>query len=190
MSQSTKYLESPKTVVKISNEHKGRKILDVGGGGEGIISLVYGKNVVAIDKRKEELEDVSNNAVKLVMDACNLQFTNTKFDVVTMLFSLMYMNAEDKVKAIIEAKKILDEDGILQIWEPSIPIYDGGEKNVFVQILEFDLPSKKIQTGYGCKMTDKSSNIDYISSIVEECGFTINNKMQLENGVFRLDCSL
>ena len=32
-------------------------VLDIGGGGEGIIGRLYGKNVTAIDIRQEELDE-------------------------------------------------------------------------------------------------------------------------------------
>lgn len=32
-------------------------ILDIGGGGEGVIGLLYGSQVTAIDNRQEELDE-------------------------------------------------------------------------------------------------------------------------------------
>lgn len=41
-------------------------ILDLGGGGEGVIGLIYGGQVTAIDNRQEELDEAPKGPVKLV----------------------------------------------------------------------------------------------------------------------------
>ena len=43
------------------------KILDIGGG-EGVIGRLYGKQVVAIDKRQDELDEAPGGFQKLLMD--------------------------------------------------------------------------------------------------------------------------
>ena len=47
-------------------------ILDIGGGGEGIISRLNGRQVVAIDPSSSELEETKNEGLKVVMDATDL----------------------------------------------------------------------------------------------------------------------
>jgi ubiquinone/menaquinone biosynthesis C-methylase UbiE len=58
-------------------------ILDIGGGGEGVIGKLNGKQVIAIDKNKEELEEAHNKALKIIMDAADLKFLPNSFDVCT-----------------------------------------------------------------------------------------------------------
>ena len=57
--------------IVIEKEWNGR-ILDIGGGGEGIIGRVYTGQVTAIDNRAEELEEAPDGPCKLVMDAAQL----------------------------------------------------------------------------------------------------------------------
>lgn len=57
-------------------------ILDIGGGGEGVIGLCYGEKVVAIDLRKDELEQAPDGPLKIVMDAKELSFLEDSFDAV------------------------------------------------------------------------------------------------------------
>ena len=47
-------------------------ILDLGGGGEGIVGKLNGRQVVAIDTSVEELQETKNDAWKVVMDATDL----------------------------------------------------------------------------------------------------------------------
>ena len=58
-------------------------ILDLGGGGEGVIGLIYGGQVTAIDNRQEELDEAPKGPVKLVMDAAALAFAGGSFQTVT-----------------------------------------------------------------------------------------------------------
>ena len=51
-------------------EHQGM-ILDIGGGGEGVIGKLHGKDVVAIDLKKEELLEAADGPLKIIMDAGN-----------------------------------------------------------------------------------------------------------------------
>ena len=64
-------------------------ILDIGGGGEGVIGRLKGQDVIAIDQRQEELEDAAEGPLKIVMDARELKFLNESFTTVTAFFSLM-----------------------------------------------------------------------------------------------------
>jgi ubiquinone/menaquinone biosynthesis C-methylase UbiE len=56
-------------------------ILDIGGGGEGIIGKLKGKQVVAIDPNKQELEEAPVGSLKVIMDATDLQFLDNTFSV-------------------------------------------------------------------------------------------------------------
>lgn len=77
--------------VVLERDIKGHRILDIGGGGEGIIGLLYGSKVVAIDQRKKELEEAPEGPLKIVMDARELNFLDNSFDAVTSFFTLMYV---------------------------------------------------------------------------------------------------
>src|SRR5690348_1504129 len=69
-------------------------ILDIGGGGEGIIGQMKPSQVIAIDLVKRELEEAPPGPLKIVMDATDLKFLDRSFDTVTAFFSLMYMRPD------------------------------------------------------------------------------------------------
>jgi ubiquinone/menaquinone biosynthesis C-methylase UbiE len=58
-------------------------ILDIGGGGEGVIGRLFGSRVVAIDPLQRELEEAPVGPLKVVMDARELKFLDGSFDTVT-----------------------------------------------------------------------------------------------------------
>ncbi len=90
------------TIIKLQRELKGC-ILDIGGGGEGIIGRMYGWQVTAIDNRQEELDEAPNSSIKILMDAEHLAFLDKTFDNTTFFYSLMYMSKDTQEKAIAEA---------------------------------------------------------------------------------------
>ncbi|MGN0667890.1 MAG: methyltransferase domain-containing protein [Angelakisella sp.] len=61
-------------------------ILDIGGGGEGIIGRLYREQVTAIDNRQEELDEAPNVCKKVLMDATELKYEANSFDNVTFFF--------------------------------------------------------------------------------------------------------
>ena len=56
------------------NRELNGKILDIGGGGEGVIGRLYTNQVVAIDIRQEELDEAPTGFEKILMDATQLDF--------------------------------------------------------------------------------------------------------------------
>ena len=75
-------------------------VLDIGGGGEGIIGILKGEQVIAIDPNKRELEEAADGPLKIVMDARDLQFLDGSFETVTAFFTLMYLKSADAYKQV------------------------------------------------------------------------------------------
>jgi len=181
-------IESSKHRIALEREHIGKLILDIGGGGEGIIGKLYGRNVVAIDPRLDELEETENDSIKIVMDGCDLKFTRGLFDAATSFFTLMYMSTQDKVRAVFEIRRVLKPGGVFEIWDTVVPALDGGEKDVFILHLDVELPSETISTGYGVGMNNEGQSIDGIVEILKEAGFSIEESTESADGIFRIRC--
>lgn len=64
---------------------------------------LYGRQVVAIDNRQEELDEAPGGFEKILMDARHLTFEDASFDYVTFFYSLMFMDAETQKQALAEA---------------------------------------------------------------------------------------
>ena len=65
------------------NRELNGKILDIGGGGEGVIGRLYTNQVVAIDIRQDELDEAPTGFENIMMDATQLDFKYNSFDHIT-----------------------------------------------------------------------------------------------------------
>jgi SAM-dependent methyltransferase len=130
-------------------------ILDVGGGGEGIIGQVKGQQVVAIDLIKRELDEAPGNPLlKIVMDARDLKFVDASFDTVTVFFTFMYIAPEDHEKVFAEIARVLRPDGRLLVWDVTFPSKKADPRHEWVVYpLQVQLPATKVETGYGVRFT-------------------------------------
>lgn len=138
-------METGVTAIVLRKEWTG-SILDLGGGGEGVIGRIYGQQVTAIDNRQEELDEAPGQCRKIRMDATALAFDDGTFDHVTSFYTLMYMNSSQQQKAIREAARVLRFGGLLHIWDVEFPnVYP----EPFVARLEVDANGICIRTAYG-----------------------------------------
>lgn len=121
-------------------------VLDIGGGGEGIIGRLYADQVTAIDNRQEELDEAPGACRKLLMDATALDFASDSFDHVTSFYTLMFMDSEEQRQAVEEAARVLKPGGMLHIWDCEIV---SAWPEPFCVNLEISLPDERITTTYG-----------------------------------------
>jgi ubiquinone/menaquinone biosynthesis C-methylase UbiE len=173
----SQYFVIPQQELHIEDfDNKGEWILDLGGGGEGIIGLMKGRDVIAIDRRKDELEETNNDALKIVMDMKELNFLDATFSTVTAFFTFMYIPVEDFEDIIKEIWRVMKSGGELLIWEPIFKIPpEEKEKKVAVIPLTIHLPDgKTIQTGYGGKIREQDEST--VLAPAGNMGFTVVDK--------------
>lgn len=152
-------------------------ILDIGGGGEGIIGKLNGQQVVAIDISKRELEETRNAALKVVMDATDLKFLRNSFDVCTALFSLMYVPKKKHLRVFKEAYRVLKDNGRFLIWDIKVRKLDKNYDKSLA-FLEFQLPNEKIETGYGVKLQTQDG--EHFKKLAQKAKFKIGKEWSKE----------
>ncbi len=164
-------------------------VLDIGGGGEGIIGRFLGEKVISIDKNKKELLEAvkaHSSALNILMDARDLKFLEKSFNYVTSFFTLMYIPKNERFKVLKEIFRVLRPNGLFKIWDVEIPEYEGGLPDVFVVPLKITFSNQKIETGYGVKWEEHEQSIkDYIKT-AEKIGFEVTKKRS-EDKIFKLD---
>ena len=158
-------------------------ILDIGGGGEGIIGKLNGKQVVAVDTSERELLGTQNEALKVVMDATDLKFLPESFDVCTSFFSIMYIPNDKHLKVFKEAYRVLKKGGKFLMWDVRIPEKRGDYKAFLVR-LKVRLPTEETEAGYGVKW--KTQNIEHFKVLAQKSKFKIISEWS-KSEIFHLE---
>lgn len=160
-------------------------VLDIGGGGEGVVGRLKGEQVVAIDPIPEELKESPAGPLKVVADARKMPFLDESFYAVTAFFSLMYIQAADHPTVFSETFRVLKPGGTFRLWDVAIPRQVEG-KEVFVVPLRVALPAGEVRTGYGVKWPDRVLDLAYYEALAVAGGFRV--VAQSEDGcTFRLE---
>jgi ubiquinone/menaquinone biosynthesis C-methylase UbiE len=160
--------------VILEDFHAEGRILDLGGGGEGIIGLLKGDQVVAVDPNRRELEDAPDGPLKIVMDAADLQFLDESFGTVTAFYTLMYIaKADTRQRVFVEAFRVLTPGGRFLIWDAVVPPRTDRDKEVAAFLLTVKLPEKEIQTGYGVKWPEEGRGTAEYVAMAREAGFEV-----------------
>jgi ubiquinone/menaquinone biosynthesis C-methylase UbiE len=148
-------------------------ILDIGGGGEGTIGRLKGRQVIAIDISKRELEEAPEGPLKIVMDARELRFLDGTFNIVTSFFTLMYIDGVDHETVFREAHRVLAGGGRFLIWDAVIPKRPDEIKDRVVVPLTIDLPGAEVRTSYGVMLPAEDHDLAYYETVAGKAGFEI-----------------
>ena len=161
-------LVKPKQYILIQELPKGR-LIDIGGGGEGVISKAGGGEVIAIDKYMSEILEAREKTPErewMVADGTEMPYTMACFDNATAFFSCMYMSDEVKGNVFKETHRVLKKGGEFWIWDVNMAAIN----KVFAIRLQVEAPRiSTIKTIYGVKAKDQSVNS--ICGLLREVGF-------------------
>ena len=146
-------------------------ILDIGGGGEGVIAQIGNERVTAVDKFQSEIDEAKHKAPEanwILADARNLDFSDEHFDSATAFFSIMYMSNEDKLEAFKEVYRLIPKDGEFWVWDASI----SKEQGVYLIKIKVILPNETVvKTAYG--VSSKKQTVNIAKEMLEESGFKV-----------------
>lgn len=152
-------------------------ILDIGGGGEGVIGRLYPGQVIAIDRLEEELREAPDGPVKLVMDARSLAFCDACIDHATAFFAFLFMPAADHAAVAQEVFRVLLPGGTFSLWDASLERADP-----FLIDLSIDAAGQRIQTTYGIYRDDRQ-DAAHFRNLLERAGFVPEQFVE-NDGVF------
>jgi ubiquinone/menaquinone biosynthesis C-methylase UbiE len=147
-------------------------VLDIGGGGEGVIGRMEGSQVVAIDCRPDELEEAPEGPLKIVMDARRLQFLEDTFAAATAFFSLMYFDHNvDLEKALSEIFRVLKPGGHFRIWDVDTSALPEAKKPLFAVRLKYIVNGIASATAYGRPWPTQTRDQNFYRACAGAAGF-------------------
>jgi ubiquinone/menaquinone biosynthesis C-methylase UbiE len=178
MPETQTHIETPEKKIKLNRLESDGLILDIGGGGEGLVSRIEGDRVCAVDIRMSEIREAQihgHSSNWIVADGRTLCFDDGVFDIVTLWFSLGYMSDWGIKLAVLEAAhRVLKKNGRLSIMASCIP--ESGTSLVFWAT--FTLPDGTLsRTGYGVR-GGQNQTLPRILELATDVGF---NEHQYED---------
>jgi ubiquinone/menaquinone biosynthesis C-methylase UbiE len=177
-------LRHPKLEVVLPDFAAEGLILDIGGGGEGIIGQAKGKQVVAVDLSQRELVEAPGEPLlKIVMDARELKFLDQTFATATVFFTFMYINPADHPKVLAEIHRVLRPGGRLLVWDVVFPKKTDPRQLYVLYPLHITLPGgKEVNTGYGVRLPEGRGVVEFLEQATG-AGFEVVERKD-ENGWF------
>lgn len=171
-------------IKKVIGDRKNLDIIDIGAGtGRYSVELAeMGHNVTAVELVNKNVSQIKLKSDKVIAkqgNALNLKFKDESFDV-ALLFGPTYhlFSHEDKLKAILEAKRVLRKNGVLLIMyltnEYAVITYAIKEGN-----LQKVLAEKKLDENFNC-VTTPDDLYSYVR--IDEI-----NKLQRDAGMERIN---
>lgn len=159
-------------------------ILAIGGGGEGVIGQLKGKQVIAIDISKQELERTPAGPLKIIMDARNLQFLDETFNTAASFFALCYIYESYHEKVFEEVFRVLVSGGRFLIWDIIFIKRVDEKKDIAMVPLLVKLPNKEITAGYGVHWPENAHDLSYYVQLAEKVGFKVVTRREKDRWFF------
>ena len=156
-------------------------ILDLGGGGEGAMGRLRGRQVVALDRRAEELAEAPEGPIKVIGDATALPFLDEAFDAVTAFYFLMYVPQETRPAVFEEAFRVLKSGGCMHLWGLIVPPRNGRTEPIYVIQLDVQLPNDQFTTGYGTRWDGYEQTPEDVVALAEAAGFVVEASVSTEH---------
>lgn len=157
-------------------------VIDIGGGGEGVIAQIGEERITAIDNKQSEIDEAKAKAPTanwVLGDATDLPYSDQYFDNATAFFSGMYMKIETFGNMCKEVHRVLKNNGEFWIWDANLP----DNEDLSIIRLAITLPrGKKIKTGYGTRI--KNRGIKETKLKLEDANFSVEIIESNENWYF------
>ncbi len=167
--------EPPIQRVKLEGIPGNGLILDVGAGGECIVSRLAGERVCAVDINIDKIHEAKiyeQDAHWFACDGRALCFKEDTFDIATLWYSLGYIRTMTaKQEVFREVYRVLRPDGLFLLEAIRL---DCEETGAVIRI-DFEFPDGTItRTGYGAAC-QQDQTIESVTRSMRLCGFTIEH---------------
>ena len=154
-------------------------ILDIGGGGEGVIGQIYGKQVTAVDTLKCELDEAPPGFNKTVMNALHLGFSTATFDNATAFFSFMFIKQPLHEPIFREVFRVLKPGGAFLIWDAE---FENAEPFIIEVSIVYD--GQESSPSYGIQREGVRQSVPLFIQQATQAGFDFTDSFTNKNSFF------
>ncbi|MFX0046069.1 MAG: class I SAM-dependent methyltransferase [Candidatus Hermodarchaeota archaeon] len=173
MSEDFSSFETPLQEIRLISLPSDGLIIDIGGGGEGLVSRLEKDRVCVVDislAKVREAQIYGARAQWAVSDGCHLCFRTDTFDIATLWFSLGYMRGWDTKKLVMEeARRVLKQEATLSILGAKIAC----PEDRFLFNAQFTFPDGDVsQVGYRLAGNQNQSLGSAVRTL-EDSGFVV-----------------
>lgn len=181
MDERFSLFETPLQRIKIHAIPNSGRILDIGAGGEGLVSRIEGNRVIAVDLRMSKIKEamIYNPASTwIVCDGGRLCFRNHTLEAASLWFSLCFMNEWSEKNAVLsEIFRVLKPGGFLSVMACSIVT----PSDRYLFRVEFSLPDGTVsQTGYAVQ-GNQNQTLDRLAQELTKVGFEVDTMQEHEH---------
>jgi len=147
-------------------------VLDIGGGGEGIIGLLAGGRTVSVDRSLRELKEAPPGPRKLVADAGALPFPDRVFPLAAAFYTLLFIPGREGLERLFaETVRTMRPGGRFLIWDAVLPFRPPGEKRGAVAIpLHVRAGGREVETGYGSRWPEETREPEDVLRLARRAG--------------------
>ncbi|MBN1827302.1 MAG: class I SAM-dependent methyltransferase [Candidatus Eisenbacteria bacterium] len=166
-------------------------VLDIGGGGEGIVGLLAGEKTISVDRSPRELKEAPEGPRKVAADARALPFPDRVFPLAVAFFTLLYLpGREDLDRLFEEAARTLRPEGRFLIWDAELPVRPDGDTSEAVALpLRVIAAGREIETGYGVRWPRETRAAEEVLRLARRAGFE-GRVMERSGRTYRIDLRL
>jgi ubiquinone/menaquinone biosynthesis C-methylase UbiE len=178
--------ETPVQKIELNQLPREGPIIDIGGGGEGLVSRIETSRVCVVDINLNKIREAmiyGQVSQWILSDARMLSMKDERFNVATLWFSLGYIQDWDSKKQVIaEVARVLKRFGLISILGAKIICSDSR----FVMRALFHFPDGSVsKMSYGMDGTQRQ-DAEAVVKLLQEAGFS--NIISEDNGHwFRVD---
>ncbi|TFF96888.1 methyltransferase domain-containing protein [Candidatus Thorarchaeota archaeon] len=179
MEQPASHRETPLLQIRPPQIPQGL-VLDIGGGGEGLVSRIVQERACAVDWSLSKLRGARIHGAKSEWIACdgrNLCFQEERFDVATLWFSLAYIpESGNKMQVLKEVSRVSKPEARLSILAMTLD----NRSESFTFRATFTLPDEFESLMNYRVRGRQTQNLEVIAEALEETGFTTISSEEYE----------
>jgi SAM-dependent methyltransferase len=174
----------PKIELDLPAFPDGGRILNLAHGGLDVIGQNAAAPVVAVNISPAELQDVSPDCLRVVMNPCDMKFLDGSFDLAAAFFSMLFIGCDQYAQMFREVHRVLVPGGRFLFWEALIPPRGDSPADIVAVPVEVRTEKGLLSAGYGAAWPEKPFSFELFEDMARDAGLELRNSEESDAMVF------